>query len=95
MKNIVSHPICDDDPDGRGKTMNKRVTVIGMNEVGLAAAADLTQRDFEVTLFNFGQGDEGLNGIHQEEGVYFNGEWVSFQKLLMMLKTPYLLRHSS
>lgn len=30
--------------------MNKRVTVIGMNEVGLAAAADLTQRDFEVTL---------------------------------------------
>ncbi|MFB9973307.1 hypothetical protein FPQ10_05760 [Allobacillus sp. SKP2-8] len=62
--------------------MNKRVTVIGMNEVGLAAAADLTQRDFEVTLFNFGQGDEGLNGIHQEEGVYFNGEWVSFSKVV-------------
>lgn len=94
MKNIVSHPICDDDPDGRGKTMNKRVTVIGMNEVGLAAAADLTQRDFEVTLFNFGQGDEGLNGIHQEEESISMANGF-FQKLLMMLKTPYLLRHSS
>lgn len=75
--------------------MNKRVTVIGMNEVGLAAAADLTQRDFEVTLFNFGQGDEGLNGIHQEEESISMANGFLFQKLLMMLKTPYLLRHSS
>ncbi|MFC0015328.1 MULTISPECIES: NAD/NADP octopine/nopaline dehydrogenase family protein [Allobacillus] len=54
--------------------MNKPVTVIGMNEVGLATAADLTARGFAVTLFNSGLDDHLLK--NKESGIYFNNEWV-------------------
>ncbi len=47
VRSIVANG--NDDVDGRWEMMNKPVTVIGINEVGLATAADLTERGFAVT----------------------------------------------
>ena len=60
--------------------MSKHVTIIGTDEIGLAAVADLSQRGFTVTLYV--PEDEPLGErLVEEPTIFFNGERVDFHRV--------------